>query len=77
MFEEFNTWLGHWEPLWLLTVLLAESLIGLFSALVLLKEYFYDLEFNEHMKSARKERRRKKYEEFKLPEEPLNKGEMK
>lgn len=77
MLEELNTWLSHWEPTWLLTVLLAESFIGLFSALVLLKEYFYDLEFNERMKAARKDRRRKKYETFMLPEEKLTDGEMK
>jgi hypothetical protein len=77
MLEELNTWLGHWEPTWLLTVLLAESFIGLFSALVLVKEYFYDMEFNNHMKAARKDRRRKKYEVFTLPETTLTEGESK
>jgi len=59
---ELNTWLGYWEPTWLLVVLLAETFVGLFSALVLLREYFYDLQFNESIKASRKERRRKKYE---------------
>lgn len=76
MLEELNTWLGHYEPIWLLLVLLAESLIGLFSALVLLKEYFYDMEFNNHMKAARKDRRRKKYETLTMPEQGLTSGEM-
>lgn len=73
--ETVNSWLAHWEPIWLLLVLLFEAFVGLFSALVLLKEYFYDMEFNENIKRARKERRRKKYE-FHLPEEKLVTGEM-
>jgi hypothetical protein len=74
MLERLNSFLAHYEPTWLLLVLLAEAFIGLFSALVLLKEYFYDMEFNEHIRASRKERRRKKFE---LPEGPLTDGESK
>lgn len=76
MLEELNTWLGKWEPLWLFCVLAYEAFVGTATFVVLLIEYWYDKQFNDNIKAARKERRRKKYEEFRLPEEKLATGEM-
>lgn len=68
-----NAWLAHWEPLWLFLVLVYEALIGTATFVILIMEYWYDKEFNENIKAARKERRRKKYLEF----ENLTEGESK
>lgn len=75
MLERINSFLGHWEPLWLFCILSYEALIGTATFVVLMIEYWYDKQFNENIKNARKERRRKKYE-FQLPEEKLTTGEM-
>lgn len=55
-------WLTRWEPLWLFIILMGELIVGLYSAWILTVEFYYDKEFNEAMKDARRERRRKKYE---------------
>lgn len=70
-----NQLLGHWEPLWLFLILTGELFFGVATFVILVKEYWYDKEFNENIKAARKERRRKKYE-MTLPEEGLTEGEM-
>lgn len=54
--------LGKTEPLWLFGILTIEMLAGLYSAWILTVEYWYDKEFNENIKAARRERRRKRYE---------------
>lgn len=59
-----NEWLEHWEPLWLFLVLTYEALIGTATFVILIIEYWYDKQFNENIKEARKERRRKKLLEF-------------
>jgi hypothetical protein len=65
-------WLTKWEPLWLFIILTGELVVGLYSAWILTVEYWYDKSFNDAMKAARRDRRRKKYE-F----ENLTDGEMK
>lgn len=70
--ELLNTWLGKWEPTWLLLVLSFEALLGLATFIILVIEYNYDLQFNQAMKASRREKRRKSYE-F----EHLNEGEHK
>jgi len=76
MLNNVNSVLAHWEPIWLFLILAYEALIGTATFIVLLIEYWYDKKFNDNIKAARKERRRKKYEEYKLPEEKLTTGEM-
>ena len=76
MLNNVNSVLEHWEPIWLFLILAYEALIGTATFIVLLIEYWYDKKFNDNIKAARKERRRKKYEEYKLPEEKLTTGEM-
>ena len=75
MLETLNTWLGKWEPTWLLLVLLSEAFVGVLSVIVLIKEYFYDMGFNEAMKERRKRKRQKAV--FTLPETTLTEGESK
>lgn len=59
MIDELNKWLEHWEPLWLFLVLFTETVIGFFSAYILVKEYRYD-ELKDLAKSQRKTRTSKK-----------------
>lgn len=42
MMEEINNFLLKWEPLWLLSVLLGEGLIGYITLTWVKREYFYD-----------------------------------
>jgi|WetSurMetagenome_2_1015567.scaffolds.fasta_scaffold333373_2 hypothetical protein len=74
MFNSVNSFLAHWEPLWLFLLIAFESLMGLVTVVVLYYEYVYDKAFNESIKASRKERRRKKYE-MTLPEQTLTDGE--
>lgn len=76
MLYKVNETFSRWEPIWLFFILAYEALIGTATFVVLMIEYWYDKKFNENIKNARKERRRKKFEEFKLPEEKLTTGEM-
>jgi len=77
MLNNVNSVLEHWEPIWLFLILAYEALIGTATFAVLIIEYWYDKQFNENIKNARKERRRKKFEEYKLPEQNLTEGEAK
>lgn len=62
MMENIIHWLEKYEALWLFVLIGGELLMGIYSAVILTMEYFYGLRFNEAIKEARKERRRKKYE---------------
>ena len=42
MIEEINNFLLKWEPIWLLTVLLAEGLIGYITLTWVKREFYYD-----------------------------------
>ncbi len=70
--EAFNAWLGVYEPLWLFLLISAELLVGICTLVILIVEYRYDASFNEQLKAARRESRRKKYD-FNI----LNDGEGK
>jgi hypothetical protein len=58
--EPLNTFLGRWEPLWLFVLIAAELLVGLYTGVLLTMEYKYDKEFNEQLRAAKRESRRKK-----------------
>ena len=73
MLDNLNSLLSKWEPIWLFLILAYEALIGTATFVVLMIEYWYDKEFNDNVKAARKERRRKKFEEV----THLTEGEMK
>jgi hypothetical protein len=60
--EVLNTWFSKWEPIWLFVILAYEAAVGTLTLVVLLIEYWYDKAFNDNIKAARRERRRKKYE---------------
>jgi len=55
MLKEINDFLLVWEPLWLLTVLLGEGLIGYITLTWVKREYFYD----EGKDLARKQKKTK------------------
>lgn len=55
MMEEINNFLLKWEPLWLLSVLLGEGLIGYITLTWVKREYFYD----EGKDLARKQKKTK------------------
>lgn len=74
--EILNQTLAKWEPIWLFGLIAFESIMGTATFVILVIEYYYDAKFNANIKAARKERRRKKYEEYRLPEEKLTTGEM-
>lgn len=40
--EGINSWLGHWEPLWLFLVLAGELLVGLLMVYWMRREFYYD-----------------------------------
>lgn len=42
MIETLNGWFSTWEPIWLFLILLAETIIGLGTLIVVIKEYRYD-----------------------------------
>jgi hypothetical protein len=73
MLDNLNSLLSKWEPIWLFLILAYEAFIGTATFVVLMIEYWYDKEFNDNVKAARKERRRKKFEEV----THLTEGEMK
>lgn len=54
-----NTWLAHWEPLWLFVVLAVEMLAGIYTALMVKKEFDYDKD-KDDQKRQRKTRTSKK-----------------
>lgn len=60
--SSFNSWLGLWEPTWLIIILSFEALMGLATFIILVIEFDYDKQFNDAMKAARREKRRKSYE---------------
>jgi len=37
-----NEWFAHWEPTWLFIILFVETLVGLYTAIVVTAEYKYD-----------------------------------
>jgi len=53
MLKEINDFLLVWEPLWLLTVLLGEGLIGYITLTWVRKEFYYDKEQDDMKKSRR------------------------
>ena len=55
MLKEINDFLLVWEPLWLLTVLLGEGLIGYITLTWVKREFFYD----EGKDLARKQKKTK------------------
>lgn len=60
--EHLNKWLEHWEATWLFVLIFAELVVGVYSGVILTIEYKYDKAFNEQLKAAKRESRRKKYE---------------
>lgn len=40
--DAINSWLEHWEPLWLFLVLTAELLVGLLMVYWMRREFYYD-----------------------------------
>lgn len=40
--ESLNNWLGHWEPFWLLLVLLFECALNMVMIYWMVREYKYD-----------------------------------
>lgn len=40
--ESLNNWLGHWEPFWLLLVLLFECALSMVMIYWMVREYKYD-----------------------------------
>jgi hypothetical protein len=55
MIKEINDFLLVWEPLWLLTVLLGEGLIGYITLTWVKREFFYDADKD----SARRQKKTK------------------
>ena len=53
--DTINTFLEHWEPIWLFIILFVETLAGFGSLYILIKEYRYD----EAKDIAKKQRRTK------------------
>jgi hypothetical protein len=49
-----NEWMFKWEPTWLFIILFIETLVGLYTAIVVTMEYKYDAE-----KDAKKSKRTK------------------
>ena len=52
MMETLNTWLEHWEPLWLAGILFYEGLVGTLTLAILVIEYHYD---KKHIESSKEE----------------------
>jgi hypothetical protein len=55
MVEEINTFLGHYEPIWLFGILTIEGTIGYITLMWVKKEFFYD----EEKDLARKQKKTK------------------
>ena len=53
--ELINAWLSHWEPLWLILVLLFECLLSMIMIYWMVREYRYDSDKD----LAKKQRRTK------------------
>lgn len=64
MITQINTWLGHWEPLWLILVLLFECLLSMIMIYWMVREYHYDAD-KDLEKKQRKTRTSKKTSESK------------
>lgn len=81
--EILNEILTKYEGLWLFLILTLETMFTLYTSIILTIEYWYDKNFNEAIKKARRERRRKNYERSKTLQEDdgeiktLTTGEMK
>lgn len=53
-----NEWLGTYEPIWLFTVLAVEMIVGIVTAVFVIKEFYYD-ERKDREKSHKMRRTRK------------------
>lgn len=42
MLDLINVWFGKWESLWLFAILFIETLVGVYTAIVVTMEYKYD-----------------------------------
>lgn len=64
MINSLNSWLGQWEPLWLIVVLLFECVLSMIMIYWMVREFKYDAD-KDIAKKQRKTRTSKKTSESK------------
>lgn len=63
MLEHLNSVSNHWEGLWLPASLFLGNILELLTVWILVIEFRYDKEFNEQLKAAKRDARKKKIDD--------------
>lgn len=51
--ENLLLWFSKWEPIWLFVVLCIETIVGIYTGIIVTMEYFYDAAKDEAKKQRR------------------------